>query len=131
MNDCIFCKIIKGEIPSKKVYEDDNVIAIMDVDPKVNGHTLIMPKKHVTDLIEMSSEDIINVNTVAKKLVTRFMKKLDAKGVTCGINYGESQAVKHFHIHVLPNYLLGEEEIVDTDIIYDKKIGRASCRERV
>lgn len=120
MNDCIFCKIIKGDIPSKKVYEDDNVIAIMDVDPKVNGHTLIMPKKHVTDLIEMSSEDIINVNTVAKKLVTRFMKKLDAKGVTCGINYGESQAVKHFHIHVLPNYLLGEEEIVDTDIIYDK-----------
>jgi len=120
MNDCIFCKIIKGDIPSKKVYEDDNVIAIMDVDPKVNGHTLIMPKKHVTDLIEMSNEDIINVNTVAKKLVTRFMKKLDAKGVTCGVNYGESQAVKHFHMHVLPNYLLGKEKIVDIDKIYEK-----------
>jgi len=120
MNDCIFCKIIKGDIPSKKVYEDDNVIAIMDVDPKVNGHTLIMPKKHVTDLIEMSNEDIINVNTVAKKLVTRFMKKLDAKGVTCGVNYGESQAVKHFHMHVLPNYLLDKEKIVDIDKIYEK-----------
>ena len=120
MNDCIFCKIIKGDITSKKVYEDDNVIAIMDVDPKVNGHTLIMPKKHVTDLIEMSNEDIINVNTVAKKLVTRFMKKLDAKGVTCGVNYGESQAVKHFHMHVLPNYLLDKEKIVDIDKIYEK-----------
>lgn len=120
MEDCIFCKIIKGDIPSKKVYEDDNVIAIMDVDPKVNGHTLIMPKKHVTDLIEMSNEDIINVNTVAKKLVTRFMKKLDAKGVTCGVNYGESQAVKHFHMHVLPNYLLDKEKIVDIDKIYEK-----------
>lgn len=120
MNDCIFCKIIKGEIPSKKVYEDDNVLAIMDVSPKVNGHTLVIPKKHVTDIMEMTSEDFNNVNTVAKKLIDRFMKKLDAKGITCGINYGESQAVKHFHMHILPNYLLGDEEIVDTDIIYDK-----------
>ena len=120
MDDCIFCKIIKGEIPSRKVYEDDNVLAIMDVSPKVNGHTLIIPKKHVTDIMEMTTDDLVNVNTVAKKLIDRFIKKLDAKGVTCGINYGESQAVKHFHMHILPNYLLGEEEIVDTDIIYDK-----------
>ncbi len=120
MEDCIFCKIIKGEIPSKKVYEDDNVIAIMDVSPKVNGHTLVMPKRHVTDLIEMTEEDIINVNNVAKKLVPRLMNKLNARGITCGVNYGESQAVKHYHMHLLPNYLLGEEEIVDTDIIFDK-----------
>jgi histidine triad (HIT) family protein len=120
MNDCIFCKIIKGDIPSKKVYEDDNVIAIMDVSPKVNGHTLVIPKKHIDDLINMSDEDIINVNTVAKKLVTRLMNKLDAKGITCGVNYGESQAVKHYHMHLLPNYLLGEEEIINTDLIYEK-----------
>ena len=120
MNDCIFCKIIKGDIPSKKVYEDDNVIAIMDVSPKVNGHTLVIPKKHIDDLINMSDEDIINVNTVAKKLVTRLMNKLDAKGITCGVNYGESQAVKHYHMHLLPNYLLGEEKIINTDLIYEK-----------
>ena len=120
MNDCIFCKIIKGDIPSKKVYEDENVLAIMDVSPKVNGHTLVIPKKHVVDVMEMTDEDFSAVNNVAKKLIDRYMNKLNAKGITCGINYGESQAVKHFHMHILPNYLLGEEEIVDTDIIYDK-----------
>ncbi len=119
MNDCIFCKIINGEIPSKKIYEDDNVIAIMDISPKVNGHTLVMPKKHVSDLTSMSDEDIINVNTAAKKLVGRLMNKLNARGITCGVNYGDSQEVKHYHMHLLPNYLLGKEEIKDTDEIYE------------
>ena len=120
MDDCIFCKIIKGEIPSRKVYEDDNVIAIMDVSPKVNGHTLVMPKKHVSDILEMTDEDFSHVNSVAKILVKRYMKKLNARGITCGANYGESQAVKHYHLHVLPNYLLGNEEIADIDEIYAK-----------
>lgn len=120
MDDCIFCKIIKGEIPSRKVYEDDNILAIMDVSPKVNGHTLVIPKKHVTDIMEMTTDDLVNVNNVAKKLIDRFMKKLDAKGVTCGINYGESQAVKHYHMHLLPNYLLVDEDIKDLDEIHAK-----------
>ena len=120
MKDCIFCKIVNGEIPSKKIYEDENVIAIMDISPKVNGHSLVNTKKHVTDLTSISDEEILNVNNVAKKLVTRFMKKLNARGVTCGVNYGDSQEVKHYHMHILPNYFLDKEDIVDTDIIYDK-----------
>ena len=120
MKDCIFCKIVNGEIPSKKIYEDENVIAIMDISPKVNGHSLVIPKKHVTDLTSISDEEILNVNNVAKKLVTRFMNKLNARGVTCGVNYGDSQEVKHYHMHILPNYFLDKEDIVDTDIIYDK-----------
>ncbi len=120
MKDCIFCKIVNGEIPSKKIYEDENVIAIMDISPKVNGHSLVIPKKHVTDLTSISDEEILNVNNVAKKLVTRFMNKLNVRGVTCGVNYGDSQEVKHYHMHILPNYFLDKEDIVDTDIIYDK-----------
>ena len=120
MDDCIFCKIIKGEIPSKKVYEDDNVIAILDISPKVNGHTLVIPKKHASDLICMDDSDIINVNNATKKLIARYMNKLNVRGITCGVNYGDSQEVKHYHMHILPNYLLGKEEIVDVNVIYDK-----------
>jgi len=119
MKDCIFCKIINGEIPSRKVYEDDNVIVIMDADPKVDGHSLIIPKKHITDFTELSNEDIINIQNIAKKVGINIMNKLNATGLTCGINYGDSQAVKHFHMHILPNYLIKDKSNKDLDEIYN------------
>ena len=119
MDNCIFCKIIKGEIPSKKVYEDDNVLVIMDVDPKVDGHSLVLPKKHVSDLTELENDDLLKINEVVKKVGLRLVDKLKARGLTCGINYGDSQAVKHYHIHLLPNYLLEEKSGKSIDEIYD------------
>ena len=104
MNECIFCKIINGDIPSKKVYEDENVFAFMDINPKVNGHTLLIPKKHISDFNELSSDDLNNLFSVAKKLTPVLMKAVDAKAFTIGCNYGDSQLVKHFHLHLLPNY---------------------------
>ena len=119
MDNCIFCKIIKGEIPSKKVYEDDKVLVIMDVDPKVDGHSLVIPKKHVTDFTELSDEDVLLIHNTIKKVGLRITDKLKARGVTFGINYGESQAVKHYHLHILPNYLLEEKSGKSIDEIYD------------
>ncbi len=119
MNECIFCKIINGEIPSKKVYEDDKVLAIMDVNPKVDGHTLVMPKKHVTDFTELSNDDVLDIFNVAKKLGPSIMNKLRARALTCGINYGESQAVKHVHLHLLPDYNIKERSDRDLEDIYE------------
>ncbi len=119
MNDCIFCKIIHGEIPSKKVFENDKVIAIMDVNPKVDGHTLVIPKKHVTDFTELSNEDVVDIYEVAKSLGPNIMKKLGARALTCGINYGDSQAVKHVHLHLLPDYTIKEKTERSNDEIYD------------
>ena len=119
MDNCIFCKIIKGEIPSKKVYEDDNVLVIMDVDPKVDGHSLVIPKKHITDFTELSDEDVLLINNTVKKVGLRIVDKLKAKGITFGVNYGESQAVKHYHLHLLPNYLLEDKSGKSIDEIYD------------
>ncbi len=110
MNGCIFCKILKGEIPSKKIYEDDKVIAILDVNPVVDGHTLIIPKTHITDFKEMPDDLIAHVYHVANKLTDLLMDKLDAKGITLGVNYGETQMVKHFHMHLLPNYTIKKAE---------------------
>ena len=119
MNDCIFCKIVNGEIPSKKVYEDDNVIAIMDVNPKVDGHTLVIPKKHVSEYTDLTDEETLYIFKVAKKLGPSIMNKLGARALTCGINYGESQAVKHVHLHLLPDYTIKDKTGRSLDEIYD------------
>ena len=104
MNDCIFCKILRGEIPSKKLYEDDKVIVIMDVNPKVDGHALVIPKEHVTDFMEISDELLTHIYKVAREVSNKLMSKLNATALTLGVNYGDSQVVKHFHMHLLPNY---------------------------
>ncbi len=104
MKDCLFCKIINGEIPSKKIFEDEKVVVIMDVNPAVDGHLLVIPKKHVTDFTELSDDLLIHINKVAKEISQDVMKKLNAKALSFCVNYGESQIIKHFHLHVLPNY---------------------------
>lgn len=119
MKDCIFCKIIAGEIPSKKVYEDDKVLVIMDIDPKADGHTLVIPKKHVTDFTEMSDEDVLMINGIAKKVGLKIVDRLKARGITFAVNYGDSQAVKHYHLHLLPNYTIEEMSGRSVEEIYD------------
>ena len=119
MKDCIFCKIIAGDIPSKKVYEDDKVLVIMDIDPKADGHTLVIPKKHVTDFTEMSDEDVLMVNGIAKKVGLKIVDRLKARGITFAVNYGDSQAVKHYHLHLLPNYTIEEMSGRTVEEIYD------------
>lgn len=101
--DCIFCQIVKGESPSRKIYEDDLIIGIMDIDPYCDGHVLLIPKKHYTDIMELDEEILTHINAVAKKLTPMIMEKLDKKSMTVSYNYGEKQKVKHFHMHLLPN----------------------------
>ena len=116
--DCIFCKIINGDIPSKKVYEDDKVIAIMDINPVVDGHVLVIPKNHVSDFTELDNDLILHIYEVAKKLSKRLMDKLDAKAFTFSVNYGDSQMVKHFHLHLLPDYSI-KEVSKNADEVYE------------
>ena len=118
MENCIFCKILNGEIPSKRLYEDDKVIVIMDVNPKVDGHSLVIPKEHVTDFKEASNELISHMFDVARNMTDKLMTKLDAKAITLGINYGNSQVVKHLHLHLLPNFEL-KEASMSVDEVYD------------
>ena len=102
--DCIFCKIANSEIPSSKIYEDDKVIAILDLNPAVDGHTLIIPKKHVTDMMDIDEDTLRAVYSAAKKLTPELMTKLNKTAMSLRVNYGDSQEIKHFHLHLLPNY---------------------------
>ena len=98
--DCLFCKIIKGEIDSKKIYEDDKVIAILDAFPNVDGHTLIIPKVHYEDFLAMPNDLIGHINEVVKKISPILIKEMNAEAFSLRVNYGKTQAIKHYHLHL-------------------------------
>ena len=102
--DCVFCKIINGELSCKKLYEDDYVIAILDNHPSADGHTLIIPKKHYDDIMDIDDETILHINDTAKKITPILMERIEAEAISIRVNYGTTQAIKHYHMHLLPNY---------------------------
>jgi len=104
MEDCIFCKIVRGEIPSFKVYEDAKVLAFEDINPISRGHTLVIPKAHAADLWEISAEDLTAVHAASKKIVTAIRTALTPSGVAClQLNgRGANQVVMHYHLHLIP-----------------------------
>jgi len=104
MEDCIFCKIVKGEIPCFKVYEDDQVLAFMDINPISSGHTLIIPKNHAANLREISDGDLAAVHKASKKVTAGTETALKASGVACvQLNgRGVNQVVMHYHLHLIP-----------------------------
>lgn len=102
--DCLFCKIINHEVDSKIIYEDDLVLAFLDINQKCPGHTLIVPKKHYSDYIELDNDIINHILEVAKKLDVELTKKLNADGMMFAWNYGCAQVIKHFHLHLMPKY---------------------------
>jgi histidine triad (HIT) family protein len=116
--DCVFCKIINGEIPSYKVYEDDIVVAFLDINPFSTGHTLIVPKVHTLDLETIDDETLNHIMMVARKIAKDITRKLDAPGYTLIQNNGFVEEVKHFHLHVIPKYK--KDKKMDIKDVYEK-----------
>lgn len=102
--NCIFCKIINNEIPSYKIYEDDVVLVFLDVNPDSNGHSLIIPKKHYTDLNDIPQETLNHIMKIAKNIKKLLEEKLNCDGLTLIQNNGNIQEVKHYHLHLKPYY---------------------------
>lgn len=102
--DCIFCKIISGEIPCLKLYEDDKVLAFLDINPDCDGHTLIIPKKHFKDIGDIDDETLLGINKVERIIKKILEEKLHCDGISFLQNNGEVQEVKHYHMHVKPFY---------------------------
>lgn len=105
-DDCIFCKIAAGEIPSRKIYEDNDLIAIMDLSPTSKGHSLIIPKEHYTNIYDIDEEIAGKVMKTAKKLATKMTVALNCDGLNLLQNNGETagQTMFHFHMHLIPRY---------------------------
>ena len=104
--DCIFCKIVAGELPATIVEQDERTIAFMDISPATRGHALVIPRAHSVDLMSIEPEDLSAVALAAQRLALRAKERLGAEGVnllnSCGV--AAWQTVFHFHVHVIPRY---------------------------
>lgn len=128
MNDCIFCKIINNELPSKTIYEDDLIKVIMNINPTTNGHLLVLPKKHYVNIFDIE-EELINhsFKIIRDKLYPLLEEKLGCEGLTISENNMLGQEIPHFHIHVTPrykddlvDYLYNKEMLEDLDKVFTK-----------
>ena len=106
MSDCLFCKIIDGQIPSLKVYEDEHVYAFMDIMPLTKGHTLLIPKTHCQDLFDMPEEVARNLYAAAPKVANAIKAAFNPAGMNTVNNNGAAagQTVFHYHLHLIPRY---------------------------
>ena len=127
MEDCIFCKIIRKELPSKTIYEDDKILIIMNINPSTNGHLLVIPKNHLVNIMDTPNEIITHsLDIVREKIYPLLKEKLHCEGLTIAENNELGQEIKHFHIHLTPRYpndkvefTYNKEKISDLDEIFN------------
>ena len=131
MEGCIFCKIVRGEIPSFKVYEDERVYAFADINPITDGHTLIIPKTHAENLWEISDKNITAIHRASKKIAAAMQAVLGGVGIAVLQLNGKvvNQVVMHYHLHLIPKAKNGptlkmtEWELIPGDMDKIKSIG--------
>lgn len=104
-NECIFCKIIKEEIPSYKIYEDENAVAFLDISADVLGHTLVILKEHTKNFVESPIEKLTVLTSTVQKIAKHYIENVGFDGVQIVVNNGESagQTIMHLHFHILPS----------------------------
>ncbi len=104
--DCLFCKIVAGELPSERIAEDERTVSFMDINPATRGHALVIPKTHAVNLLEIEAQDLTAVALAAQQLARRVPERLGADGVNLINSCGSAawQTVFHFHLHVIPRY---------------------------
>lgn len=104
--DCLFCRIVAGQVPSAIVAQDESTLAFMDINPGTEGHLLVIPKRHSTDLLDIPADDLAATTLAAQRISRAVVEGLGADGVNLMNNCGEAgwQTVFHFHLHVIPRY---------------------------
>ncbi|MDO8628308.1 MAG: HIT family protein [Nanoarchaeota archaeon] len=103
MNDCLFCKIINKELPSDVIYEDDQCLAILNIHPVTEGHTLVIPKKHSENIFDVDQQTLQHIIVVVKKVAQGLKESLHVGGINIGINNGKpGQDIFHLHFHLMP-----------------------------
>lgn len=130
MNDCIFCKIIKNEAPSKTIYEDDLIKVIMNINPSTDGHLLVIPKEHYVNIMDIKEEIISHsFQIIREKLYPLLKERLNCEGLTIAENNELGQEIRHFHIHLTPRYpddnvefIYNKDKISNIEDIYSKLI---------
>ena len=126
--NCIFCNIVEGSIPSHTIFEDEVVKVMMDINPVSNGHLLIIPKKHFTNLTDIDDETLMHIQKTAKEMFKLLKDKLNIDGLTLCQNNEYGQEIKHYHLHLIPRYkddnvrLCSNKNKDDVEEVYKKII---------
>ena len=117
VSDCIFCKIVAGEIPASKVYEDDHFLAFLDISQVTPGHTLVIPKKHARNLLEMTPDETAALFNIVSRVTKKVESATQPQGMNIISNMEEiaGQSVFHTHVHILPRY--SQEDDLKIDFI--------------
>jgi histidine triad (HIT) family protein len=104
--DCIFCKVIAGEIPSETVDSDDRTVTVMDINPATRGHVVVISRAHAADFLTVDREDLDATMDAARRIARRIKERLDPAGFNILTNVGRAawQSIFHFHVHVIPRY---------------------------
>lgn len=125
--DCTFCKIIKGEIPSYTIYEDDIVKCFLDINPSTNGDLLVVPKKHYENMLDIEDNVIMHIHKISKEMYKLLKEKLKIDGLTLVQNNFYGQDIKHYHLHLTPRYnndnlmhSFNKEILIDITKVYDQ-----------
>ncbi|MHC1624758.1 MAG: HIT family protein [Methermicoccaceae archaeon] len=129
MEDCVFCKIVQGEIPASLVHASGSTIAFLDVNPRARGHTLVVPRRHVASLLQLSDTEINNLFGAVRFTAKRLLDELGADGFNLVLNNGEvaGQVVPHLHVHIIPRYngeTRGVEELFKIDEELKDKVAK-------
>lgn len=128
MNDCIFCKIIKGDLPSKTIYEDEKIKVIMNINPNTNGHLLVLPKEHQVNINDLKEELLLHSFKIIRDTLYPLLKeRLNCEGLTIAENNELGQEIKHFHLHLIPRYPddgadfnYDKSKLTDLDEVFEK-----------
>jgi histidine triad (HIT) family protein len=104
--DCLFCKIVAGEIPSHKIDEDDKTLAFMDINPWTRGHSLVIPKEHSRNIYDANPDDLVAAHLTAQRVAQRMRERLECEGINVvqSSEPAAMQTIFHTHVHVLPRY---------------------------
>ena len=117
LENCVFCKIMKQEIPSYTLYEDDIVKVFLSIEPIANGHTLIVPKEHYKDITDIPIEVLNHINKVSKNMYNLLKEKLNFDGLKLVQNNGFFQDIPHYHLHLIPHY--NSEKKISLEEVYE------------
>ena len=131
MNDCIFCKLVNNEIPSLRVYEDDDTIAFLELFPSAPGHTMVILKKHGNNILEYSQDELGKLMGGVQKVAAKLEKALEPDSLTIGINHKERRGVPHLHVHLIPRWETDKGGIIQSVVANKPKESREEIAEKI
>lgn len=131
MDDCIFCKLIQKEIPSISVYEDDDTISFMELNPSAPGHVMVIHKKHGESILEYTQEELGKLMSSVQTVAAKIEKALTTDSLTIGINHHEKRGVPHLHVHIVPRWDNDKGVVIQGVVKNSAKQDRATIADKI